>query len=156
MENNSACNNGTLLTEALFYIEKRQAPEHSLHDYAEAAAELNYKVKRFVTAGGESVVFELADGNILKISSIPLEKEHGLRPFDLPILEKHLVKTKKGTTIQFYIQPQADTDIDTSDTITFETEINGLGYQFSDWGGHQLGWYNKNLVLLDPYAVMKR
>jgi hypothetical protein len=138
---------------------------------------------RVVDAGADSIVFELADGRILKMTDRPYRKdgqplwrpewgsrtyetENGVFRFDARLLTKPTQIEVNHEPIMYYIQERAQTPVSTKTLRDFHNNIAYDGnYVFWDGGfsslGHaQLGYVptrngGKGVVLLDYDAVRR-
>lgn len=107
--------------------------------------------------GNEFVVFELTDGNVLKIAKPNrggLDPEAGTRPFDAPILERG-----EG----WYVQPKAKIGGNKAQRKALSDQIKALGYEIVDGSQQQIGEIRREdagrlenqLVVIDYGAVRK-
>lgn len=138
---------------------------------------------RVVDAGADSIVFELADGRILKMTDRPYRKDgqplwrpewgsrtyetdNGVFRFDARLMTKPTQIEVNHEPIMYYIQERAQTPVSTRTLREFHDNIARDGnYVFWDGGfsslGHaQLGYVptktgGKGVVLLDYDAVRK-
>lgn len=132
--------------------------------YSNAFEDFPHRAKGFLGAGKTSMAIELEDGKVLKISRQPLEKDHGSRPFDIPVLEEmeiHSDIEDKGNVVYsgdvyWHIQPKVEMRATADDAFEFASRCRKIGFDFSDMGKRQIGYHNGNLVLIDYDAVEKR
>lgn len=131
------------------------ARNHPIERYASALENSGLTVSRLVKSGADSLVFEQANGNIVKLSTRLLGQQMGNRPFDLPMVERGIVDAGGGLMLQYVIHPKALTPVTTAQLRLFKAELRKQGYELVDSGEHQLGVYNGAVKLLDPYAAQK-
>ena len=112
------------------------------------------RVQEYLGAGSDSMVFRAADGNVLKLTTRQLEPEMGKRRFDLPILESG-VRQSGPYAATWFVQPEADSPIGREDFLSFLKQLRSEGYQMHQPGGDQLGYWNGQARLLDPFAVRR-
>jgi hypothetical protein len=110
----------------------------------------------FLGAGRDSIAIKLPSGAILKIIRRELPEEAGTRPFDMPILDRGCRHTKDGLVMRYYIQPEAATRVLDEIFYPFAGYLYDRGYELYDYGKRQLGYYNGEIKLLDPFAALKR
>jgi hypothetical protein len=83
---------------------------HPIEEYADAFENSGLRARKVMHVGGDSVVLELADGNVMKMTGKRyLVGEMGKRPFDLPILRQGMQPNPAGHDICWLIQPMART-----------------------------------------------
>lgn len=151
--------------------------------YAKEMKHFKDPAVRVVDAGADSIVFELADGRILKMTDRPYRKdgqplwrpewgsrtyetESGVFRFDARMLTKPTEIQVNHEPIMYYIQERAQTPVSNRTLQEFHDNIARDGkYVFWDGGfsslGHaQLGYVptkngGKGVVLLDYDAVRK-
>lgn len=152
--------------------------------YAREMAHFKDPAKRVITGGADSIVFELADGRILKMTDRPY-REDG-QPLWRPEWGHRTILTPEGVPYKFdamllteprqievnhepvlyYIQERAQTPVSTPSLVDFHNKIQHDGkYVFwdggvSSLGQAQLGYVRgsdgmNRLVLLDYDAVSK-
>lgn len=127
--------------------------EHSVEGYAYIARFFN--IKNFLALGGESAVFDLNDGNILKIS---VNKYHEYLPeFHAPELKRGVIKTsakykifsmlKDKTTDTFYyvIQKKGQSGVSEEDQIDLIKKVREAGYNLEDVNWEQFAYFNINM-----------
>jgi hypothetical protein len=127
---------------------------HPLKTYQAAFNGFERLGTRILSTGVNTVNVELEDGNILKIGTRELRPDAGAREFDMPILQQGIRTTTDGLKVRFYIQPQAQ-PFPPEVYKTFLNQIYQLGYNFLDPGERQVGFYNGEPRLLDPWSVVK-
>lgn len=108
-----------------------------------------------IGGGRDSIAIRLQTGNILKIGRRELPAGAGSRPFDMPILERGRRYTRDGLAVLYYVQPEAITPVQEEELWPFMDRLHGHGYYFADCGERQLGYFNGEVKLLDPFAVTK-
>lgn len=128
---------------------------------------------RKIAAGTETLVLGLSktykgEKAVLKIKKRPFSRKHNPN-FDLPILAKGSIQSKKQSKplAYWYIQPKADTD--RIKTLTreqqtqlakdfFIKQIKPLNnyVPFIDYGAKQLGYYKGKLHLLDFESIIDK
>ncbi|HNB21010.1 MAG TPA: hypothetical protein PKZ32_01245 [Candidatus Melainabacteria bacterium] len=141
------------IPDALQRIKNPELREmHDLSTYSKAFDGFGGRVKKTM-GGADSVVLELTDGRILKMTTKQLPEEVGTRAFDQPILERGS-RTADGITINYFVQPKAEParpgDLDLVNKVVKEH-----GYIFRDPALQQIGRYQGEPKLLDPFAVIK-
>jgi hypothetical protein len=139
------------IQDALLALRKRRTA-HPISRYIDAFAGTQWLVTT-VAVGGESLVFRLANGNILHITSLILTPELGTRFFDLPMLAQGFVPSSGGINLFYFVQPEAKTPVSESEMRAFAREIEKSGWLFVDRNQRQLGIYQGETKLLDPFAV---
>lgn len=151
------------LSHFLRGIPSHKAPGHPLEDYAKAFEESPYRVIGILDAGGESVVLELEDERVIKISQGKMfGDERGYREFDLPILDSgsFLIEGADFSVEGYYIiQQKVDMNVSDEDTKKFISMVERLGYEDIDIGyagQKQLGYWRGRVYLVDYNAVKKR
>jgi hypothetical protein len=144
-------------------------------DIAKAMRHFETPVSRFIDAGKDSIVMELADNRILKITDTPWNEEwghrtvqtdHGVVRFDNAIIGKPQSIDLPDGEATYYIQERAQTPVSVDHVRQFNNMIERDGtYEFWDktltgeskHGARQLGYVTKNgkrgIVLLDYDAV---
>jgi len=124
---------------------------HNLSLYRKAFCDFSAEGESVVAIGSDSVVLKLQDGNILKISSHALTR--ALEPFDLPVLSSGTVQAD-GITIYYVIQPEAE-PATFRDLAMFLRILTDHGFRMIDRGISQIGIYQGQVKLLDPFAVAR-
>lgn len=134
-------------------IDSGNAPERqNLTVYSKAMENSPLQVREYVTTGSDSVVMKLADGNILKLT-----KEGELPParsFDMPVLERGTALADQ-VRVNWFIQPEAKAPVAQADLMPFLQRIRQEGYRMIDPSLSNLGYYNGEVKLLDPWAVVE-
>ncbi len=131
------------------------AKSHNLERYGSAFEGFDRKVKSVIGGGGDSVALELSDGNVLKITNRSLDQILGTRWFDLPMIEKGTRDAGGGLQLHYFVQPKAVTPVSDAMATQFKAALGNSGYSLVDGGGNQLGLYEGQVKLLDPFAVTK-
>lgn len=124
---------------------------HNLSLYRKAFCDFPAEGESVVATGSDSVVLKLQDGNILKISSRTINR--ALEPFDLPVFTSGNMQAD-GITIYYVIQPEAE-PARLSDFAIFLRILTDHGFRMTDPGISQIGIYQGQVKLLDPFAVAK-
>ncbi len=96
-------------------------------------------------------MLKLQNGNILKISSRTITR--ALEPFDLPVLTSGTTQAD-GRTVYYVIQPEAE-PATLNDLAIFLCILTDHGFRMTDPGISQIGIYQGQVKLLDPFAVTK-
>lgn len=134
------------------------APGHPLHVYAKAVERSGYKGKGFMAAGAQSVVIEMNQATVFKITYQTFDDEYGNRPFDIPILERQNLSVSDNcmgkVDLTIFIQPKVRIVQRHIEVVYFTREVGRIGYDFNDPGERQLGYYSGKVVLVDPFAVV--
>jgi hypothetical protein len=126
-------------------------PVHHIDDYVRAFEGSAWRAVALLHVGGESVVLELTDGTILKISGKrTLDEDMARRPFDCPILARG-----HWFHIQWFIQPKIVTPVSIEERDCFREQVKKYGYRMCDPYPQNLGRYHGQVCLLDPWAVSK-
>ena len=128
---------------------------HPVEAYVRGLETLPLRVTRIVNAGADSIVMEAADRSLLKVTGRALTDRMGTRPFDLHIMERGVVDTGITGPVYWFTQPRAQTPVTYKQFMEFKGELAKRGFVMSDAGEHQLGIYNGQVKLLDPFAVHK-
>lgn len=131
------------------------AKSHPLDRYASAFEGFDRNVRRPLGGGGDSVALELVDGTVLKITNRLLNNVAGTRWFDLPILERGTRDAGGGLHLHYFVQPKAITPVSEAQATQFKAGLAADGYRLFDGGQNQLGIYEGQVKLLDPFAVTK-
>jgi hypothetical protein len=126
---------------------------HALRAYVRAFEGSDKRAVGFVGVGRNSVVMELADGDILKISARVLSDKMGTRPFEVPILERGVVEVGYHVKVYWFVQPRAQTPVTWSQYKQFRSDLEKNNYFLELGGDRQLGVQAGQVKLLDPYAV---
>jgi hypothetical protein len=154
-----------------------------IEKYAKEMQHFKDPASRVIDAGADSIVFELADGRILKMTDRPYRKdgqplwrpewgsrtyetESGIHRFDARLLTKPVQIEVNHEPIMYYIQERAQTPVTTDTLLRFHDNINRDGqYVFWDGGASSLGQAQlgyvankgggRGVVLLDYDAVRK-
>ncbi len=134
-------------------VSSGNAPERqNLDVYSKAMENSPHRVKEYVTTGSDSVVMKLTDGNMLKLT-----KEGELPParsFDMPVVDKGTALADQ-ITVNWFIQPEAKSPVAQADLMPFLQRIRQEGYRMIDPSLSNLGYYNGEVKLLDPWAVVE-
>ena len=125
---------------------------HSITGYNEALA--NFDVKNFIRLGGESAVFELQDGNILKLATEKyapfLKKYHApeIKRGLIKLSSKHLTKNTSPsqryyTDIIYYVIQEKGRPLTESSLgwPLFDSALDS-GYYVVDFGPEQFAYFN--------------
>jgi hypothetical protein len=141
---------GEPISKLLRGITDAEARElHPIDDYVRAFEGSAWRAAALLHVGGESVVLELTDGTILKITGKrTLQEDMGRRPFDCPILLRG-----RWFHIQWFTQPKAVTPVSIPERDRFREEIKQYRYEMHDAYPENLGRYKGRVCLLDPPAV---
>jgi hypothetical protein len=138
---------GDRLDDSVFY------EGHSVRAYVRAFDGSDKRAVGFVGIGRNSVVMELEDGDILKISARVLTDKMGTRPFEVPILERCVVDVGYHLKVYWFVQPRAQTPVTWSQYKLFRSDLEKNKYFLELGGDRQLGLHEGQVKLLDPYAV---
>lgn len=125
---------------------------HNLSLYRKAFWDFSAEGELVVATGSDSIVLKLQDGNILKISSRTLARE--LESFDMPVLTSG-IRQAEGRTVYYVIQPEAGPAA-LSDFAMFLRILTDHGFRMIDPGISQIGIYQGQVKLLDPFAVARQ
>lgn len=126
---------------------------HALQAYIRAFEGSDKRAVGFVGVGRNSVVMELENGDILKISSRVLTESMGTRPFEVPILERCVVDVGHDLKVYWFVQPRAQTPVTWPQYKLFRSDLEKNKYFLELGGDRQLGLHEERVKLLDPYAV---
>ena len=102
-----------------------------------------------VAVGKDAVVIKLVDGTIMKITTRTFIRSH--EPFDIPVLDSG-ERVSDGRSVKYFIQPEAFPPT-REDFVTFLKTLARQGFRMTDPGIDQIGIYQGQIFLLDPYAV---
>ncbi|MBS1999168.1 MAG: hypothetical protein JSS86_22735, partial [Cyanobacteria bacterium SZAS LIN-2] len=122
---------------------------HNLQLYADAFKNSEFQASSVVASGGDALVLRLADGNIMKLTTRTSSRPQ--EPFDMPVLSSG-VREVDGRAVKYFIQPEAK-PATMSDLADFLKVLTHHGYRMTDPGIAQIGIYEGQIKLLDPYAV---
>lgn len=94
-------------------------------DYINALKKGGFNIKKYLTAGGESLVFELNDGNILKLS--PIKYNFSIKGLNPPEISRGKITFEsskgKNQNIYYLIQKKIITDTITQEELNTLNEI---------------------------------
>jgi hypothetical protein len=124
-----------------------------LNRYADALRASTWQASSVIAVGGDSIVFRLNDGRVLHICNKILTPELGTRFFDLPMLERGSFDSTGGIQIYYFVQPLARTPVSERAMRDFRDMIRTHGWTLSDSSQYQLGLFEGETKLLDPFAV---
>jgi hypothetical protein len=143
------------VSELLRSIDRSDAGEHSIPDYARAMEKFPGAALSILAIGSDTISLVLEDGNVLKVGTRILTPEMGTRPFDLPITKRGTRKVQR-VSVHYFIQPRAE-NVSDHQYAQFVRDVARLGYWFSDPGKRNAGYYaaQNRVVLIDPWAVEK-
>jgi predicted NAD-dependent protein-ADP-ribosyltransferase YbiA (DUF1768 family) len=133
--------------------DKSAQNRHDLGLYTWALKTVDLSGTRYLGAGANTVRIELADGNVLKLTSAALTPEMGNRPFDLPIIGRGEI-TGGRYPVSYFSQPKA-LPVTEENYRLFRAQLQADGYVFTDPGLQQVGYYQGKILLLDPFAVAR-
>jgi hypothetical protein len=154
LKNTSSSGAAKSLHNALAELTLRQSgTSHPLSRYAAAFSGSHWLVTSLMAAGGDSIVFKLDDGHVLHITNKILTPELGSRFFDLPMIERGAVDSSGGHQVHYFVQPEAETPVSERAMRDFQRWIEGHGWMLSDRSQGQLGIFEGETKLLDPFAV---
>lgn len=134
---------------------RRIEDNHALDQYISAFEDFPPSARRFLAAGGDFIVIELEDGNVLKISNRTIADPLGCRDFDIPSLEIGTRTSRWGLPISYVIQPKAELPADDAAARAFRISLRERGYFMADGGRDQVGLYRGQPKLLDLFAVQR-
>lgn len=130
------------------------------HDFYSLVTTLqSYPVRalRLVMRIGTALVLQLENGNFLNLTdSMRLIDRMGDRPFDAPMLERGCWETPKCRRVTYFVHPPIQSPVTEEQADEFRKKLNADGYQASFVHREQLGQYQNQIVLLDPWEVTKR
>jgi predicted NAD-dependent protein-ADP-ribosyltransferase YbiA (DUF1768 family) len=124
---------------------------HNIDLYTRAFADFEGRATGVVTTGSDHVVLRLADGNLLKIT--PREANRPREDFDMPVVEEG-TRQADGRSVRYVVTPEAQ-PASHADLLPFLQQLAAQGFRMTDPGVQQLGKYNGETKLLDPFAVVK-
>ncbi|MFC1674591.1 response regulator [Candidatus Omnitrophota bacterium] len=132
---------------------------HRLDLYSKAFVSFQYKARDLITAGQESVVIELENGNILKISALDFFGKRDFNSdFDAACLESGKFTVKEGQDnidIYYIIQPKLEMTATLADAWRFMESLPS-GYRMGDIPkASNIGFdpVKKRWFLVDTFAV---
>ena len=126
---------------------------HPLGRYVAAFKDSPWLVLSVVAIGGNSIVFKLEDGNILHVTNKVLTSELGTRFFDLPMIKRCALQSPGAQQVHYFVQPEAETPVSECAMRDFQRQLEPHGWMLSDRSQHQLGVFQGETKLLDPFAV---
>lgn len=153
----------------------RVSHDRNLDTIARQMQHFKQPALRFIDGGGDSLVFEMANHNILKITDREWRPEWGyrtyttpggnVRPFDARMLTEPQEIDLGDKSARYYIQQRAITPVSLEHMDWFSQQLDRDGtYQFwdNDWSNHgqnQLGYVRLNngknrIVVLDYNSVL--
>ena len=134
------------------YNRRKGVGEHSVSGYAYAAKFFN--IKNLITLGGESAVFTLRNGDILKIS---VNKYNDYLPeFHAPEVTRGFVRThkkhrifdffknKETNTLYYVIQKCGNFGVDEKDEKALIQKVKDAGYDLCDVKWDQIAYFDIN------------
>jgi predicted NAD-dependent protein-ADP-ribosyltransferase YbiA (DUF1768 family) len=127
---------------------------HPIDRYAAALEGLEHRVTRLFAAGADALSFEMANGNVFKVTCRTLGDKFGNRPFDLHVVERG-VRQSGGLNVYYFVQPKGETTVSHSEYMAFTADLKKRGYMMADGTEEQLVRYNGAVKLADPFAVEK-
>ena len=126
---------------------------HPLSRYAAALNASRWLVTALIAVGADSIVFRLDNGHVLHITNKILTPELGTRFFDLHMLERGSVASSGGQQVHYFVQPEAKTPVSERAMRDFQRRIEAHGWMLADRSQRQLGVFEGETKLLDPFAV---
>jgi hypothetical protein len=119
--------------------------------YSRAFEGFERQAVRVLGMGGDSLVIELTDGNVLSITNKILGPNFGRRPFDLPSLEVG-VRNAGSEPIHYFIRPRARSPVNFQELRAF---LDSLPEHIvmTDRKRSNVGEYEGRLWLIDAFAV---
>lgn len=143
------------VADVLWSLDESKLYGHSdLEIYQKLFADFPLRVRDFIVDDHRSIILQLEDGNLLKITNMELSKEMTGRPWDMPVIDKGIVEYQSYRA-WWYVQPYAQTPVSDADFISFVRQLITDGYQMTDPSLHNLGYYEGEVRLLDPFAVVR-
>ena len=140
------------ISDFLAQLRGEKGGDHPIGRYVDAFANSDKRATSLIKVGGDSVVLQLDNGNVMHITNKILSPQLGTRFFDLPMVERGTVQSP-GMDVHYFVQPKARTPVSEAAVRDFQTWIKQQGWMLSDGGQHQLGVHNGQTLLLDPFAV---
>lgn len=107
---------------------------------------------KLIAGGKDSAAILLESGEVLKLSWHKAGPQIEQRSFDAPRAERHST-VLDGHTISGWKQPLANMEVPVRLNEIFRVHSRRMGFHFYDWLAPQLGYANKQLMLVDPFAV---
>lgn len=126
---------------------------HPLSRYIVAFTGARWLVTSVIAIGGDSIVFKLDNGRVLHVTNKILTPELGTRFFDLPMIERGAIESSGGQQVHYFVQPEAETPVSERAMRDFQRRIEAHGWILSDRSQRQLGIFDGETKLLDPFAV---
>lgn len=125
---------------------------HLTGRYSVAFEDFPLEAVRVLGMGGDSLVIELTDGNVLSITNRTGPPGHfGELAFDLPILEQG-TRSAGSDTFFYFIRPKARSPVTWDEFLAF-VESLPAGAVMVDRKLSNVGEYDGILYLIDPWAV---
>lgn len=121
---------------------------HSSPAYAEAIKLGKFDVTKILDVGGESVIFELKDGNVLKLSLKHYDESNP--HFNIPEVARgiielegtHFTRNKEVKDIKYVIQRKGEMNVSPEDIDKFlKNEITDKGYKITDMHESQFAYF---------------
>ena len=142
------------VSDAILALARRpRARNHPLGRYADALRGSRWRVSSLIAIGSDSIVFKLDDERVLHVCNKILTPELGTRFFDLPMIERGYFASSGGIQIHYFVQPFAQTPVSERAMWSFSDMLSKRGWTLSDCTQHQLGLFQGETKLLDPFAA---
>ena len=145
------------ISDAILALAARaRARRHPLDRYAAALGGSAWRVNSLIAIGGDSIVFKLENKLVLHVCNKILTPELGTRFFDLAMIERGYFDSIGGIQIHYFVQPFAQTPVSERAMWNFRDMLSTHGWTLSDCTQHQLGVFQGETKLLDPFAAERR
>lgn len=124
---------------------------HSASAYEDALKVGGFEVEKVLAVGGESIVYELKDGNILKLAATHCYDDIGTHGLYAPELKRGVIKTenthftykgKEIDSVNYLVQKKGDVNVSPDDIEKFvKNEVDARGYKVSDMRDDQFAYF---------------
>ncbi|MDR3615555.1 MAG: hypothetical protein P4L53_18490 [Candidatus Obscuribacterales bacterium] len=142
---------GMPVSNLLRSLQTTDTGDHNVADYARAMSGFNENATAVRKIGGDSISLDLANGNILKLTTRTLPEQ---RPFDMPVVDSG-TRLVDHVDVNYLVQAKGDTNVSGAQYADFLRDLSKQGYWMSDPGVRNVAMHpeENRVVLVDPWAV---
>jgi predicted NAD-dependent protein-ADP-ribosyltransferase YbiA (DUF1768 family) len=142
---------GVPVSNLLRSLETTDTGDHNVSDYARAMTGFGENATAVREIGGDSISLDLANGNILKLTTRALPEQ---RSFDMPVVDSG-TRNVDHVDVNYLVQPRGDTNVSNAQYADFMRDLSKQGYWMSDPGLRNVAMHpeENRVVLVDPWAV---